>query len=170
MTTAGRNSITDFRIDAVLCDSAVTAEGKIYVQGGGWNMLSPPAFPAQLPRIGLAVCVSVPYTATNHNHTLEITLESEDGEVVSVGPPSSDPIDPASVPRPGKITAQFNMGRPPILQAGDAQTMPFAVNVDGLMLASPGAYAFVIKIDDTEMERLAFRAIHQQSGNVRIGG
>lgn len=159
MSPTNRNTITEFGVRGWLCDSAVTAEGKLYVQGGGWNLLSPPVFPAQLPRIGIAICVDVPYTATNQTHTLTITLQGEDGQLLGLGPVLNDPTDPAGIPKPGQIEAQFNLGRPPGLMAGDAQPVPFALNIDGYMLASPGAYAFVVSIDGTEMERLIFRAV-----------
>lgn len=162
-----RNSITDFRVNGWLCDSAVASEGKLYVQGGGWNMLTPPTFPAVLPRIGIALTVDVPYTATNQNHTLEIALEAEDGQRLSLGPEQVDPTSPTSIPAPGKINAQFNVGRPPGLMPGDAQPIPFALNIDGYVLNGPGAYAFVIEIDGTEMSRLVFRAA-QAPGNMSL--
>ena len=126
-------------------------------------MLTPPGFPAVLPRIGIALTVDVPYTATNQNHTLRISLEGEDGQAMSLGPEVADPTNPAAVPSPGKIEAQFNVGRPPGLMPGDAQPIPFAINIDGFNLASPGAYAFVIEIDGTEMDRLVFRAAQAPS-------
>lgn len=169
MALNNRNSITDFRVNGWLCDSAVASEGKLFVQGGGWNILTPPGFPAVLPRIGIALTVDVPYTATNQNHTLEIALEAEDGQRLALGPEQGDPMDPASVASaPAKITAQFNVGRPPGLMPGDAQPIPFALNLDGYRLASPGAYAFVIEIDGSEMSRLVFRAV-QAGGNMTIG-
>lgn len=167
MPPNNRNSITDFRVNGWLCDSAVSVEGKLFIQGGGWNMISPTAFPAVLPRIGIALTVDVPYTATNQNHTLQISLEGEDGQTLSLGPEGGDPTDPATVPAPGKIQAQFNVGRPPGLMPGDAQPIPFALNIDGFTLAGPGAYAFVIEIDGTEMDRLIFRAA-QVPGNMTI--
>jgi hypothetical protein len=142
----------DLALDVMLCDSAVTAEGKLYVQGGGWNMLGSPVFPFQVPRIGLAVVASVPYSLTNMEHSFELRLEAEDGQQVSIGPLPSDPSDP-----PVRIGAQFSVGRPPIVVPGDPQAMPFAINVDGQVFTAPGGYAFVISIDGAEVHRLQFR-------------
>jgi hypothetical protein len=41
----------DFQVDAVLCDSAVTADGKLYIQRGGWNLLGAESFPFRQSRI-----------------------------------------------------------------------------------------------------------------------
>jgi hypothetical protein len=144
---------TDFTVNAILCDSAVTAEGKLYVQGGGWSVLGTTTFPFHLPRISLGIVVAVPYTATNQNHTLRIYLESEDGQRISFGALAEQGGGQA----PTCIEARFNLGRPPTIQPGDAQTIPMAVNLDQLRFDDPGAYSFVIEIDSTEVERLIFR-------------
>ncbi len=147
-----------FAIDAIICDSAATAEGKLYVQGGGWNLLMSPIFPFSQPRIGVAAIVSVPYTATNKTHVLELWLENQDGERQAFGPTIISESDGTSRSQMG-IKAQFNLGRPPILQAGDAQNVPIAINVDQLAIPSPGTYSFVFAINDEEIERLTFRAL-----------
>jgi hypothetical protein len=143
----------DFSVNAILCDSAVTAEGKLYVQGGGWSVLGTTTFPFHQPRISLGVVVAVPYTATNQNHTLKIYLEGEDGQRISVGA-ATEQLDGQA---PACVEARFNLGRPPTIQPGDAQTIPMAINLDQLRFDAPGAYSFVIEIDGTEVERLIFR-------------
>lgn len=144
---------TGFTVNAILCDSAATAEGKLYLQGGGWSVLGTTSFPFQQPRMSLGVVVAVPYTATNQNHTLRIYLEDEDGQRISLGAPT-EKLDEQV---PACIDARFNVGRPPTIQPGDAQTIPMAVNLDQLRFDTPGAYSFVIEIDGAEVERLIFR-------------
>jgi hypothetical protein len=140
-----------------LCDSAATAEGKLYLQGGGWSMLGTPSFPFHKPRIGLGVVIGVPYTATNQNHVLSIRLENEDGQRIAFGPATDgeQPGEQASIGLQGR----FDLGRPPHLQPGDAQTIPFAINLDQLRFDSPGAYALVIEINHVDIERLIFRVV-----------
>lgn len=145
-----------FSVDAMLCDSAATADGKLYVQGGGWNMLGTTSFPLQQSRIGLAVVIGVPYTATNQNHRLNIHLEHEDGRKIPLGSPSRAER-PADESPADCIGGQFNIGRPTTIQPGDAQFLPFAINLDQLRFDAPGGYAFVIQIDGDEVKRLAFR-------------
>lgn len=141
--------------DALLADSVAVAEGKVYVQGGGWNLINVPAFPFHQDRIGLALIVRVPYTATNQEHRFRLTLQDEDGEVVVLGdaPPGVETED-------GKIRAvegAFNIGRPPLLPPGDEQIVPLALNLNGTTFVRPGRYGFVFEIDGTEVNRLAFR-------------
>jgi Family of unknown function (DUF6941) len=153
----------EFDVNAVLCDSAVVAEGKLYVQGGGWNILGTQQFPFIQPRISLGAVVTVPYTMTNQNHMLAIQLRNEDNESVAIGPPVEND---GEVQRPMQIGAQFNIGRPAILQAGDSQMLPFAVNLDQLPFESPGAYSFVFSIDGTEIQWLPFRVVGPPGQNI----
>ncbi len=151
-------------LDAFLCDSIVSAEGKLYAQGIGWNAMFSSQFPARHNRIGIGILIRVPYTATNQAHQLEIRLENSDGARV----PISDA--PAGVPSEhGKIYTipfDFNVGRPPLLPPGDSQMVPLAINFDGLTFEKPDAYTFVIAIDGTELKRLQMRFQHSgQPGN-----
>ena len=144
---------TGFTVNAVLCDSAVTADGKLFLQGGGWDVLTANGFPFQQPRIGLGAVVAIPYTATNQNHRFSLELVSEDGQPVHVRPA------PSGEEGPNVVDAQFNIGRPPHLQPGDSQSIAFAVNLDQLRFDGPGSFAFIVKIDRTEVERLPFRVM-----------
>src|SRR6266498_5473939 len=98
-------------IAAFLADSVVSAEGKLFVQGAGWNVLNAAGFPVRHPRIGIGVLVRVPYTATNQVHRLEVRMITADGEPVSLGdaPPEVGAPD-------GKLYVlggEFSVGRPP---------------------------------------------------------
>lgn len=156
----------DFSANIMLCDSVVAAEGKLYIQGAGWDMMRPPVYPVRLPRIGIAAAISVPYTRTNQNHSLVLRLKSEDGSDVAIGMQPDDPANPVStgVKPLYTIEGNFNMGRPPLLQGGDAQLFPFACNVDGLVIQEPGSYYFLIEIDTDEIARARFRALGQTPG------
>jgi hypothetical protein len=158
-----------FAVDAIICDSAASAEGKLYIQGGGWNILMSPVFPFSQPRIGVGAIVSVPYHATNKNHVLELRLEDQDGERLPIGPTVMSDID-GTTKSPMGIKAQFNLGRPPILQAGDSQNIPMAINLDQLVFQSPGAYSFVLTINNEEMERLTFRVLGPASAGITATG
>jgi hypothetical protein len=146
-----------FTVDAFICDSATAVNGKLYLLGGGWNVLTCPTLPFTQPRIGVAIIVAVPYTATNMNNLLELRLETEDGDRVPVGPASADAEGGTTTPM--GVRANFNLGRPAALQPGDAQNLPFAVNLDHIVFTAPGAYSFVITINDEDLERLTFRVI-----------
>jgi hypothetical protein len=138
-------------VDAFLADSVVSAEGKLYTQGAGWNVVTVQSLPARHDRIGIGVLIRVPYTATNQNHSFEIRLEDADGKHL----PLADAPDGN-----GKVEGfggQFNVGRPPQIQPGDEQIVPFAVNINGLMFETAGQYRFVVSIDGTDAKELPFR-------------
>lgn len=147
-------SYTDagFTANALICDSAASAETKLYIQGGGWTNLTTSRFPFNQPRIAVALVLSVPWTATNHNHDFELRLEDEDGALMALGGAVAEDGSPIK-----RIKGQFNIGRPAGIQPGDAQPMPLAFNFDQMLFEAPGTYTFVIAIDDEELSRLPFR-------------
>jgi len=142
-------------VDAFLADSVVAAEGKLYVQGAGWNIIYGPSFPIRHSRVGVGIVIHVPYTATNQTHKLEVYIQDSDGKEFPLGdaPPGIESAD-------GKIYrlgGEFNVGRPPLLPPGDEQVVPLAINIDGLVFEKPDAYTFVVSIDGEAVKRLRMR-------------
>ena len=152
---------TVVEVDAFLADSVVAAEGKLYALGVGWNNITVPAIPFQQPRIGIGVLVRVPYTATNQQHSLVISLEDGDGNVLPLG----------DKPDGGKVTEfsiDFNVGRPPTLAPGDEQVVPFALQIDSLPFEKLGPYRFAFAVDGEPVRRLMFRVNQLQQQNVIV--
>ncbi len=144
-------------LEAFLADSVVGAEGKLYVQGGGWNVVNVPQFPYRLARCGIALIVRIPYTATNQTHKFELFLRNEDGGELPLGdaPPGVD----APEGKIHRLGGEFNVGRPPTIEPGDEQLVALAINIDGLMFENPGRYEFVVELDGTEAKHMAFRIV-----------
>lgn len=153
----------DIRARAMLCDSAVVAEGKLYLQGAGWNQLNTGQYPFAVPRIGLGVLIDVAWTQTNRQHHLRIELVDEDGQPHTIEAPDGSSAGAV------RAEAAFTLGRPPNVVPGDPQVVPFALNFDGLIFTKPGAYNLVISVDDEEYERLTFRAHPAVPSHLRIG-
>lgn len=152
-------------VEAFLADSVVGAEGKLYVQGGGWNLINTAHFPYRLARCGVALIVRIPYTETNRPHRFELFLAGADGEELPLGDA------PPGVETPnGKIRrlgGEFNVGRPPAVQPGDEQLVVLAINLDGLIFERADRYEFVIEIDGSPVKHLGFRILQvQQVGPV----
>jgi hypothetical protein len=143
-----------FTAHAMLCDSVAVSEGKFFIQGGGWNILNTQAVPFAKDRVGFAAVVSVPYNETNRTHTFELKLEDQDGNEQPLGLALG--LDGVPVTQM-KLQGQFTAGRPPLLQAGDAQVMPIGVNLDNLPFTALGAYSFVLTINGEDVARLPFR-------------
>lgn len=141
----------------MLCDSVVSAEGKLYVQGGGWNVLNAITLPTRHPRIGLAIIIRVPYTATNQMHEFAVRLEDSDGGPLRLGEaPAGFESEDGFI---RSLGGQFNVGRPPNLQPGDEQIVPIAINLDGLLFETAGGYQVVIAIDGTDVKVIPLRVI-----------
>ncbi len=145
-------------IDAFLADTVDTVNGKIYAHGAGWNMINAQTLPWRQPRIGIGILVRVPYTATNQSHELQIRLQDADGKELQLGGPIATGPDGQPVVR---VDAQFNVGRPPHLDPGDDQTLPWSLNFDGLVFEKADQYVFVLSIDGTDIKRLPMWLSHQ---------
>ena len=142
-------------VDAFLADSVVVAEGKLYVQGAGWDTLVAGTFPVRHPRLGIGALLRVPWTATNQMHRFSVKIVDQDENKIVLGtaPPGSD-IEDGKV---REIVGQFNLGRPPFLTIGDSQIVPIALNIDGMEFPEPNTYAVVISVDDADLRRLPIR-------------
>lgn len=150
MTEGSRTTPLGFSAQAMLCDSAAAVEGKLYVQGGGWNAIAAGSMPFTAPRISMALLISVPYGDTLRRHQLTVGLQDEDGSALPLGPTVEGG-------RAAHLQVGFEVGRPAQLPPGDTQLLPFALNIDGYQFTRPGGYVFVIRVDDDELTRLRFR-------------
>lgn len=144
-------------VEALLADSVVAAEGKLYVQGGGWNVLNVNQLPYRLARVGVALIVRIPYTATNQPHKFELFLRDADGSELPLG--DAPPGIEAPEGKIRRLGGEFNVGRPPTIQAGDEQLIALAINVDGLQFERADRYEFVLELDGTEVKHLGFRVL-----------
>ncbi len=141
-------------VTAFLADSAEAVQGKIYALGIGWNTIFSPAFPTTHPRLAIGMTIQVPYTATNQLHTVTVHLQTEDGERVQLGltpQPGGEPVPTF------EVGGGFNVGRPPMMIAGDEQVVPFAMTFDQLNFAAPGMFSWVVSVDGAEMKRIPMR-------------
>ena len=150
----------DFSAIIMLCDSVACPEGKLYIQGGGWQTLQADQYPVRIPRIGVAVIVTVPYARTNEPHELALSFRNGEGRDLP-----ADGASPAAEPgsKPGEPVhasqSFFNIGRPSYLRPGDSQLLTTAANFDGLIVPGPDTYHFAVLIDGREISRASFRLV-----------
>jgi len=127
----------------ILADYAEIIGGKLYLTGGGWDVLSVnTGFPLTRP-MGLAAAFSVAWNETNQRHNAEIDIQTDDGKSV------------------GKVTAQFEVGRPVGIKAGQDQRFQLAANVP-LNLSGSGTYVVVARVEGQEEGRVAFNVVEGQ--------
>lgn len=124
----------------ILADHAEIIGGKLYLMGGGWDVLTVnTGFPLTRP-VGLAAAFSVPWNETNERRNVEIDIQTEDGQSV------------------GKVSGQFEVGRPAGIKAGQDQRLQLAANVP-LNLAGPGTYVIVARIEGQDETRVPFNVL-----------
>lgn len=146
-------------IDAFLCDHAEVAEGKLFVNGAGINIMWASPEPPHGISVAVAAVAQVPWTATNQPHSVTVRLEDQDNQPVHPWVPEMVDTQPNV-----ELTTTFNVGRPPMLTVGESQPVPFAFGFN-VPLESLGSYSFAILIDGTQMKRLPIRlAVMQQQG------
>lgn len=121
----------------LLTDQSEELNGKVYVLGGGWNVLRFPALP-QRWTFRIALGVDVPWDETNRRHQLEVTVEDPDGGVLG---------EPFSV--------EFESGRPPGSMPGQEQRMVMSVGAAPTFEAT-GPHATVVRVNGDELGRARF--------------
>ena len=115
----------------ILADYAEIVGGKLYLMGGGWDVLNVnTGFPHVRP-VGLAAAFSVPWNETNERRNVEIDIQTEDGQSV------------------GKMGGQFEVGRPAGIKQGQDQRFQLAANCAST-LPAPGTYVIVARIEGEE--------------------
>jgi len=121
----------------LLCDHSEAVNGKLYLTGGGWNVLRLPELPHEWSfSIGLGIDVA--YHETNDPHELVVTVQDPDGAELGDG-----------------LTANFETGRPPGLQEGQEQRLVMSIAATAAF-AAPGPHAAVVQVNGEELARSRF--------------
>jgi hypothetical protein len=155
MFMSTRDPVQELTVTGFLADSVVTAEGKLYVQGAGWNVIWTQEFPARQPRLGIGLIVSIPYTETNQPHTLDVRIDDGDGRTIQLGTqPDGSPLT--------TLGGSINVGRPPNLAHGDEQLVAIGLNIDGMEFGHPDRYGVIVELDGEPALTLPFRVMLAQ--------
>jgi len=146
-------------IDALLCDYAQVAGGKLFISGANIDrsFFQAGAVAPYMPTFAVAGVVHVPWTETNKEHKLNFDLIDADGAPIRI-PVEMDPASPAV-----KGEMPFNVGRPPILESGDEQMVPFAFNFQGLPISKLGKFSIRLSIDGQERKSMNFTLVVEPS-------
>jgi hypothetical protein len=146
-------------VDAILSDSVTVADGKLYVHGGGWNVIRASTFPARHPRIGLGIVLRVPYLETGAAHQLEVRFEDAAMNLWPLGdaPPGVDSPDGKLY----RLGGSFDVARPEGPPTDDEQTIALAMNFDGMVFEQPQLYWFIVRVNDNDIRKLPVRVVQQ---------
>ncbi|GAC1355596.1 MAG: hypothetical protein NVS4B8_18270 [Herpetosiphon sp.] len=127
---------------AFLADAATApGDGKIYVLGGGINVLGAAAFPFTHHAMTLVVCLSVHPTESDQLHSLEIELWDADG--TQVGP---------------KVSGQFGAQRHPEHPSWKIM-VPVALTYANTVFPRPGDFEFQIGVDGRHLHTLDLHVV-----------
>jgi Family of unknown function (DUF6941) len=124
----------------ILADRAEGINGKLYMMGGGWQEIRVRDF-AQPLAFSIAVGVLVPWNATNEQLSLEVRIESDDGQTI---PPS--------------IPIGLNVGRPPNSVPGQEFRSMIAIN-GNWKFEGPGTYRAIASIGEDASRKTTFRTL-----------
>lgn len=135
------------RVDtALLCDAVTVREGLLHILGGGINRINRPQYPAPLGA-ALALRILLHRTELDRQHSLEVVLAGEDGQMIA------------------KVDAQFQVPRDKVvdLRPNEEVSVNVPIGIQGLLIPREGAYAFDLLIDNTHAASIPFHAVIQAS-------
>jgi hypothetical protein len=125
---------------ALLADAVQASRGKLFVLGGGWDVLTVRSLPARHPSMGIGLRVRVPWGWPGDVVRLDVELQDQDGKSIL----------------PGSLSAPVPVRRPDHLPDGQDVTLVRALTFTNVIFRTEGAYSFVISIDGEVRERLRF--------------
>ncbi len=122
-------------------DHAAVEGGKVYVNGGFWDLLQFPSYPTQVA-FSLVAVVQVPARAYLEDHRIAIEMvDADEGRL------------------PLRIDGELRVGASPHMNPGDPTLVPMAFALNGLTLERAGDYWFVLSVDGKELKRYRIRAL-----------
>jgi hypothetical protein len=129
----------------LLTDHSEAVNGKVYVNGGGWNMLGFPELPTE-HSFGIAFGIDVAWDETNQPHTLRLEIQDPDGSRLG-----------------DELELEFETGRPPGAVHGQDQRIVLSLQAT-VGFSIPGPHAVLIHDGDEEIGRSRFYVIETPQG------
>lgn len=124
----------------ILADAAQDCGGKLYVMGGGWDLITVGALPGEIQAGALAMHVEVDWHDANQPIPLQIDLVDDDQN--------------ALLPEP--INFDVTVGRPAHIKPGTSIKVPIALNIARILLTQTGGHVFILSCEGTELARASF--------------
>jgi len=125
----------------ILADKAEAVNGKLYMMGGGWDLLT--VANSEAPMVfSCALGILVPWLATNLDHRCMLHLQNADGGTLF------------------EMTIGFRAGRPPHLEEGATQRLMIALPLS-VQFQKPGVHVLVAQTGGDE-KRARFEVRHAQ--------
>jgi hypothetical protein len=113
------------KVTLLLADHAEVADGKLFINGGGWTITGPDPCP-----YSIALYIEVPWDQANTKHTFQLDLLDSDGQAITFETP--DGVEPISA------EGEFEVARPLGVKAGTPIPVPLALNLTPPPPVPPG--------------------------------
>ncbi len=124
----------------ILADAAQVIDGKLYLMGGGWDVLTVNSGFPFVQNVALAVAFRVPWNETNQRHNIEIVIADQDGAQLA------------------KVEGELEVGRPAGIAKGQDQRVQMALPIP-LKFDGPNTYVVVASVDGKESGRVRFNIV-----------
>ena len=121
--------------------------GKLYINGGFFNMLRLPAYPAIVPTLGIGASLIVPWHAYQQDHRFVVTMRDEDRREL-----------------PLRIEGGFRIGADILIRHGDPSVVNLAGNVTNVVFERPGHYYLVLHVNDEPVGRWDLQVVQLPAG------
>jgi hypothetical protein len=121
-----------------LADHATVENGKVYVNGGFWNQVRFPEFPAAAT-FSIVGVINVPWQAQNEIHRFTVAFADADGNRVN-----------------GEFGGEFSIAPSPDAVVGEPFLMPIAATANGFAFPAPMRYSAMLFVDGEEAARWGF--------------
>jgi hypothetical protein len=126
----------------LLCDYSEAVNGKLYLTGGGWNVLRLPELPAEWS-FSIGLSIDIAWHETNSPHELVVTVQDPDGVELGEG-----------------LTANFETGR-------QEQRLVMSIAATATF-ATAGPHAAVVVVNGEELGRARFYLMEEDAGEVGL--
>lgn len=127
----------------MLADHSEAINGKLYMTGGGWNILRLPELPQEWG-FHIALGLDVGWDETNQQHDLLVGIHDPDGVELGEG-----------------LSIEFETGRPTGMPPGQDQRLVMSIGTQATF-SSSGPHAIVVQVNGQEIGRSRFYL--QESG------
>jgi hypothetical protein len=139
------------RIDVLAffaADHAVKeASGKLYINGGFFNLLRFQVYPAVLPTLGIGASLHVPWHAYHEDHHFVITMVDEDRQ-----------------PLEFRIEGAFRVGADALLGHGDPSVVNIGGTVTNVIFQRPGRYRLELTVDGKPLDHWGLHLLQLPTG------
>jgi hypothetical protein len=128
-------------------DHVAEVGGKLYINGGFFNMLRFAAYPTIVQTLGIGASLHIPWHAYQEDHRFVVTLRDEDRREL-----------------PLRIEGAFRVGPDIFLRHGDSSVMNIGGNVTKVIFQRPGHYHLALEVNDDELARWDLYAVQLPAG------